>query len=132
MDLEQDYDSMPLMDSSSSCKQSIVTGRLVYSECHERHVVKPFSHDHSGAVTTSRQTLEFIESVAMEQGSKPASDASATVGRQSLLYQHKSVADNDANESNPAYSILHVLRNLCENTAVTYPRNQRLFTLCMA
>lgn len=116
--MKQDYESLPVLYSTSSCKQSIANRRMVSSECHERHVVRAFSHDGSGAVMTSKQTLELIESIDFDDSSEPMSSA-AIAGRHSLLYKHENVVDVDSTEQNAVYSKLLVLfRNLCENTEV--------------
>ena len=116
----QDYDSLPMMDSTSICKQTIVSRRVVASQCEERHVVRAFSHGQSGAVTTSKQTLDLIEAVELDVTDDADVTEADIAGRYSLLYQHENVTvtEEQVDDGKSAYSTLTVLRALCDSTAV--------------
>ena len=65
----QEVQSLPLLRSSHDCEQTITSGILVRSECHESHVFRPFSKQSSGAMTTITQSLVYQGVVRASPGS---------------------------------------------------------------
>jgi hypothetical protein len=60
----QEIQSLPLVKSTHECTQDISKqGILQSSVCEEHHVLRPFSRESSGAVTTTRQSLKYVNTV---------------------------------------------------------------------
>ena len=104
---------MPLMNSVSECYQTIVNYRINQCECEEKHSVRPFSHDGSGAVTSVTQTLDLLNEEPIDRDNVGAKSASGP--QSTLLFQHTGKrADNNLEGA----VLLSTLQSLCENTQV--------------
>lgn len=60
----QEIQSLPLVKSTHECTQDISKQGILHSSvCEEHHVLRPFSRESSGAVTTTRQSLKYVNTV---------------------------------------------------------------------
>ena len=56
----QPVQNIPAVSSTSVCHQYVLTNLLTSTVCEERHLLKPFSNDESGAVTITSQNLTLL------------------------------------------------------------------------
>ncbi|XP_057368025.1 uncharacterized protein LOC130689027 [Daphnia carinata] len=110
------YESIPLTNSTSSCEQTIAAHRIIQSECEEKHVLRPFSNDGSGATTTGRQSLVFIDEMPIDENENGNSAVKEEKPRKkaSLLFQHSNTGHGSGTDS--AISLPRILQSLCQNT----------------
>ncbi|KAF0306535.1 Apolipophorin [Amphibalanus amphitrite] len=88
--------NIPVVASTSTCRQKVLTNRLTSVICEERHLLKPFSNDESGAVTITSQNLTLVPEDTANAGVSESKSASHT--------REKSLADAKA-----------LVEELCEN-----------------
>ena len=110
--IRQGYDSIPLVNSTSWCIQTIAGHRITQLDCEEKHFLRPFSHKGSGAATTVRQLLVFLVD---EPSDEDAVIKDVKRIKSSLHYEHMKTR-----ESNSDSSISTILQRLCQNTEVRH------------
>ncbi|XP_014673849.1 PREDICTED: uncharacterized protein LOC106814086 [Priapulus caudatus] len=103
--VDSDIQSLPLIDSSHHCQQIINNKILNRAYCKESHLFKPFSKDQAGAVTTTKQTLTYMESYIGAQ-----SRMDYITHRTTMLFDHKYNGEQNKNYENEAEM---VLREIC-------------------
>jgi len=113
-----DIQSLPLMKSTHNCVQTISNGGiLTSSECQESHVFRPFSNQDNGAMTSTKQKLEYQTHLRLTpSGNIP------TNRRTSLLFDHSE--DKQGSSSSRAEE---TLREMCASDDVR-PETPRLFS----
>lgn len=109
-----------MTNSTSSCEQTIAAHRIIQSECEEKHVLRPFSNDGSGATTTGRQSLVFIDEIPTDENENGNNAIKEEKPRKkaSLLFQHSNAGHSSGSDS--AISLPRILQSLCQNTEVLF------------
>lgn len=118
----QAADHIQLTNSSGSCQQTIAANRITQIECDEKHVVRPFSHEGSGATTNVRQSLVFVEDVVIENNENDDSTKKKDQSRRksSLIYQHVKSKDGSSSGADSVLTLPSTLQRLCQNTEVCF------------
>ncbi|XP_043224104.1 uncharacterized protein LOC122382611 isoform X2 [Amphibalanus amphitrite] len=103
--------NIPVVASTSTCRQKVLTNRLTSVICEERHLLKPFSNDESGAVTITSQNLTLV----------PEDTANAGVSeyviknRDTLLYNHLPAKSASHTREKSLADAKALVEELCEN-----------------
>jgi hypothetical protein len=117
--LSSDIQSLPLLRGTHQCDQTInKDGVMERSEIRETHTFRPFSSQESGATTTTRQLMSFLNK-------KPTQTRLNTGNllRSSLLFDH---SDQSGTEQG-AEEVIEVLKEICELSDVR-PETPRLYS----
>ena len=81
-------------------------------DCEEKHVVRPFSHEGSGATTTVKQSLTFMEHELIESEETRIKEHP----KSSLIFQHSTKVLDPPTDS--FLTLPGILQRLCQNVEV--------------
>ena len=115
----QGYESIPLTNSTSWCEQTIAAHRISQYRCEEKHLVRPFSNEGSGAATTVKQSLEFIDQLQIDEidnSDSVSNNDHKPRKRSSLLFHHSKISSSSSSDS--AITLPLTLQSLCQHTEV--------------
>ena len=109
--------SSPIVNSTQTCQQT-VDGIVKTSLCSERHAFRPFSNGGRGAVTTTRQYLEYVNKY-----NNIRARFDNVVKRTDLLYKHEK---NSEEKLSHAQETEEILQQICANEDIR-PETPHLF-----
>ena len=131
--------SLPVLDSTSGCRQTVQGGILIESSCEESHTFRPFSGQAGGAITTANTFLklvsrdgpaltsteqQFVRKTPVFEGDNNASPQTQTEAVTALLTQLDEVSRQEVRPEAPALfsRLVIALRGL------EYPVLSRVYT----
>ncbi|XP_069109747.1 vitellogenin-like [Argopecten irradians] len=100
--------AIPLLNSEHNCQQEISSrGLLTSASCMESHTFRPFSREGSGAVTESKQSLNFVRE------SIPSATPGAISDRRGMTFEHAYGPDKSIRSQ---AELEEKLMDICRNT----------------